>query len=88
MQLHQRVTYKLLEEIHPLNDGQLLFVDQLIPGSALLGYINADHWTVAVPVEEVFSGRDPVKKLEDRNLRNLLFEALVLFLAESLNSSQ
>jgi hypothetical protein len=77
-----------LEKIHPLNDGQLLFVDQLIPGSALLGYINADHWTVAVPVEEVFSGRDPVKKLEDRNLRNLLFEALVLFLAESLNSSQ
>ena len=88
MQLHQRVTYKLLEKIHPLNDGQLLLVDQLIPGSALLGYINADHWTVAVPVEEVFSGRDPVKKLEDRNLRNLLFEALVLFLAESLNSSQ
>ena len=86
MQLHQRVTYKLLEKIHPLNDGQLLFVDQLIPGSALLGYVNADHWTVAVPVEEVFSGRDPVKKLEDRNLRNLLFEALVLFLAESLNS--
>jgi hypothetical protein len=85
MQLHQRVTYKLLEKIHPLNDGQLLFVDQLIPGSALLGYVNADHWTVAVPVEEIFSDRDPVKKLEDRNLRDLLFEALILFLAETLS---
>jgi hypothetical protein len=85
MQLHQRATYKLLEKIHPLNDGQLLFVDQLIPGSALLGYVNADHWTVAVPVEEVFSDRDPAKKAENRNLRDILFEALILFLAETLS---
>jgi len=86
IQLHQRITYKFLEKIHPLNDGQLLFLDQLIPGSALLGYVNADHWTVAVPVEEKFSDRDPVKRAENRKLRGLLFEALILFLAESLSS--
>jgi hypothetical protein len=85
VQLHQRATYRLLEPIEPLNDGQLLFLDQLIPGSALLGYVNADHWTVAVPVEEKFSGRDPALKAENRKLRELLFEAMILFLAESLD---
>ena len=87
IQLHQRITYKFLEKIHPLNDGQLLFMDQLIPGSALLGYVNADHWTVAVPVEEKFSDRDPALRAENRKLRGLLFEAMILFLAESLNTS-
>ena len=84
VQLHQRATYKLLEPIEPLNDGQLLFFDQLIPGSALLGYVNADHWTVAVPVEEKFSDRDPALRAENRKLRGLLFEAMILFLSESL----
>ena len=86
IQLHQRTTYKLLAKIDPLNDGQLLLMDQLIPGSTLLGYVNADHWTVAVPVEEKFSGRDQALKDRNRKLRGLLFEAMILFLAESLNS--
>ena len=60
-------------EIDPLNDGQLLFIDQLIPGSALLGYVNADHWTVAIPVEEKFSGRDPALKDRNRKLRDASF---------------
>ncbi|MBC2712077.1 MAG: hypothetical protein HGJ94_14165 [Desulfosarcina sp.] len=88
MQLPLRTTYKLLETIYPLNDGQLLFMDQLIPGSALLGYVNADHWTVAIPVEEKFSDRDPALRDRNRKLRGLLFEAMILFLAESLNSPQ
>ena len=32
------------------NDSQVIFYDQLIPGSTLLGYLNADHWAVAVPI--------------------------------------
>ena len=88
VQLHQRVTYKLLEPIEPLNDGQLLFFDQIIPGSSLLGYVNADHWTVAVPVEEDFSYRDPALMAQNRHLRGLLFEAMILFVTESLNSPQ
>jgi pimeloyl-ACP methyl ester carboxylesterase len=85
MQLFQRPTDQRLATIAPLNDGQLLSVDQIIPGSALLGYIRADHWTAAVPVEDEFSDRDPVERLQDRELRSLLFEALILFLAETLN---
>ncbi|MGD9309594.1 MAG: hypothetical protein PVG51_10675 [Desulfosarcina sp.] len=85
VQLHLRTTYKSLEKISPLNDGQLLMIDQLIPGSTLLGYINADHWTVAIPVEEKFSDWDPEIKKRNRVLRELLFEAMILYLSESLN---
>jgi hypothetical protein len=34
------------------NDGQLLPQDALIPGSTLLGYLNADHWAVVMELEE------------------------------------
>ena len=85
VQLHLRSTYKLLEKISPLNDGQLLMIDQLIPGSTLLGYINADHWTVAIPVEEKFSDWDPEIREKNQLLRGILFEAMMLFLSERLD---
>lgn len=34
------------------NDGQLLVEDALIPGSTLLGYLDADHWAVALDIED------------------------------------
>ena len=34
------------------NDGQLLPKDALIPGSTLLGYLDADHWAVALHIED------------------------------------
>jgi hypothetical protein len=46
-----RSSYKLLGAVHPINDGALLHWDQLLAGSTLLGYVNADHWAVAVPIE-------------------------------------
>lgn len=47
-----RGTYRWLARIDPRNDGKLLWTDQVVPGSHLLGYANADHWTIAVPVLE------------------------------------
>jgi hypothetical protein len=88
VQLPLRATYKMLERINPLNDGQLLSFDQLIPGSALLGYVNADHWTIAIPAEEKYSTRDRAITDRNRKLRGLLFEAMILFLAESLGAAQ
>jgi hypothetical protein len=34
------------------NDGQVLAGDALIPGSTLLGYLHADHWAVALDIED------------------------------------
>ncbi|MGD8503295.1 MAG: hypothetical protein PVG64_06865 [Syntrophobacterales bacterium] len=42
--------YDRLARVDPRNDSQLIFYDMIIPGSVLLGYVNADHWAVAIPV--------------------------------------
>jgi hypothetical protein len=48
-------TYRKLSAIDPRNDSQVLVHDQIIPGSTLVGYLNADHWAIAVPVAETHS---------------------------------
>ncbi len=45
-------SWEILLEHGPRNDGQLLVHDALIPGSTLLGYLNADHWAVALDIED------------------------------------
>ena len=45
---------RFLSTIDTRNDGQLLAQDQVIPGSTVLGYLNADHWAVAVRMEDEF----------------------------------
>ena len=70
--------------IHPRNDSQVIFYDQVIPGSTLVGYLNADHWAIAIPVSEKhpFIGRHFV----DRNEypRQAMFEAVLRFIEEDL----
>ena len=54
--LARALTYpqQRLSRFDARNDGQLLALDQLIPGSTLLGYLNEDHWAVAVSIEDAF----------------------------------
>jgi pimeloyl-ACP methyl ester carboxylesterase len=76
------LTYDLLATVEPRNDGYVAFSDQVIPGATLLGYANLDHWDIALPVRERlnFGG------INSRALaRELLFEAIVLTVADSLN---
>ncbi len=44
-------TWKSLLKDDPHNDGQLLAMDALLPNATLLGYANADHWAVAMELE-------------------------------------
>lgn len=46
-----RPFYDRLAYIEPLNDGQVISYDAILPGSALLGFANADHFAVAIPFE-------------------------------------
>ena len=46
------VSWETLLKYERRNDGQLLAHDALIPGSTLLGYLDADHWAVALDIEE------------------------------------
>jgi hypothetical protein len=47
-----RTTFRKLSEIDPRNDGKILWHDQLVPGGYLLGFVDADHWSIAVPLRE------------------------------------
>lgn len=77
-------SYKRLSQIDSRNDSQLIFYDQLIPGSVLLGYLNADHWAVAVP----FNRDHPViaSQFVDKNAfpREVLAEAIIRYVEEDL----
>jgi hypothetical protein len=41
--------YRTLARVEPRNDGHLVWHDQIPPGSRLLGFLDADHFTVATP---------------------------------------
>jgi hypothetical protein len=78
-------TYKDLARIDSRNDSQVIFYDQVIPGSTLVGYLNADHWAIAVPIAEShpFIGRHFVDKNEYP--RQALAEALLRFIEEDMD---
>ena len=78
-------TYDLLAAYDPRNDGYVAFSDQVIPGATLLGYADLDHWDIALPVRERlnFGG---INSREEA--RKILFEAVVLTVAEALDASR
>jgi hypothetical protein len=47
-----RGIYDELAKIDPRNDGQMPFYDQTIAGDALLGFVAADRWVVALPISK------------------------------------
>lgn len=44
-------THRKLARIDPRNDGQVIYSDQIVPGRTLLGFLNADHWAVVLPID-------------------------------------
>lgn len=76
--------YDRLSQINPKNDGQLIYYDQVLPGSTLLGYANADHWAVALPFTE--EAPTFAATLVNRNVfpRDALLEAVLLYVRENL----
>ena len=77
-------TYRKLAAIDPRNDSQVIVYDQVIPGSTLVAYLNADHWAIAVPVTEShpFIG----KHFVDQNSypRRAILESVLRFIEEDL----
>lgn len=79
-------SYDKLSRIDARNDGQLLFYDQVIPGSTLLGYLNADHWALVVPVARSHSMLGSTFVDQNDFPREALLEALLRFLDEELET--
>jgi hypothetical protein len=41
--------YRTIARVEPRNDGHVVWYDQIPPGARLLGFLDADHFTVATP---------------------------------------
>lgn len=79
-----RLTGRRLGQIDGRHDGQMLAQDEVIPGSGLLAYVNADHWAVVLPIAR--SHRTVASLWIDQNAypREALVEALLRFIEEDL----
>lgn len=77
-------SYRKLSQVDSRNDSQVIYYDQMIPNSTLIGFVNADHWAVAVPVarSHTFMGKVFVDKNDYP--REALFEALLRFVEEDI----
>ena len=82
-----KFSYNKLSRIDARNDSQMLFYDQLIPGSSLLGYVNADHWALAVPIARSHGILGSTFVNHNDFPREALLEALLRFVEEDLAGS-
>lgn len=81
-------TYKKLSKIDARNDSQVIYYDQIIPGSTLLGFVNADHWAIAVPIARNHSFIGSAFVDQNHFPREALVEAIMRFVEEDLGRRQ
>ena len=80
-------SYRKLSRVDARNDSQVLFYDQVIPGSALIAYINADHWALSVPVARTHPMIGSMFVDQNDFPREALLEAVLRFVEEELSAT-
>jgi dienelactone hydrolase len=80
-------SYNKLARIDARNDSQVIFYDQIVPGSSLMGFINADHWALAVPIARTHSTLGSLLVTQNAYPREALAEAMLRFVEEDLAAS-
>ena len=83
----QRFHRKLGELKDGRNDSQVVFYDQVIPGSTILGFFNADHWAMSVLIARQHEITQAV--FADRNdfPREIALEAILRYIEEDLEKA-
>ena len=81
-------TYRRLSTIDARNDGQVLHTDAIVPGSHLLGYLNADHWAIALPLAHNVPKLRSVLNGRNDYPREILLETIVRSVEEQLGPSK
>jgi hypothetical protein len=81
-------SYDKIAKVDGRNDSQMIFYDQVIPGSSLVAYVNADHWSLAVPINRSHSTVGSLFTTENAYPREALFEAIVRFVEEDLDARE
>jgi len=83
-----KISYDKLARVDARNDSQVIFYNQIIPGSALLGFINADHWALAVPIARKNSTFATAFVDQNAYPREALAEAILRFVEEDLQAAR
>jgi hypothetical protein len=81
-------SYNKLARIDARNDSQMIFYDQVVPNSVLVGYLNADHWAVAVPIDRTHPTIASIFVTQNAYPREALLEAVLRFVEEDLAAGQ
>ena len=76
---------KLGELADARNDSQLVFYDQVIPGSSIVAFANADHWAMAVPVARQHRFASLTFASHNDFPREVMLEALLRFIEADLS---
>jgi pimeloyl-ACP methyl ester carboxylesterase len=79
-----RNSYDQLARIDGRNDGQMIFYDEVIPRGVLVGYINADHWAIALPIARSHPTLGRTFVNQNGYPREALAEALLRFVEEDI----
>ncbi|MEY2853237.1 MAG: hypothetical protein RL030_369 [Pseudomonadota bacterium] len=79
-----RSSYEELSRVDPLNDSQVIYSDQFIPGSKLLSFVNADHWAVVLPIHRAHAVVGELLVSKNDFPREALLEAIMRFVDEDL----
>lgn len=79
-------SYDKLARVDPRNDSQVIFYDQVVPGSTLLAYLNADHWALAVPIARTHPTIGSLFVTQNAYPREVLTEAILRFVEEDLTT--
>jgi pimeloyl-ACP methyl ester carboxylesterase len=79
-----RGSNKKVSMVDGRNDSQVIFYDQVIPGSSLVGYLNADHWAIAVPIARVHDTVGSLFVTQNAYPREAMMEAVLRFVEEDL----
>lgn len=48
-----------ISRVDPFNDGNIVWQDALVQGGTLLGFVDADHWSIVTPIERIVQPADP-----------------------------
>lgn len=83
-----RIFYDMLADVDPLNDGQVIFYDAILPRSTVLAYANADHWAIALPFEEGASNIPEALVDQNHFPRAQLLEAAVRMIEADLSRAK
>lgn len=81
-----RRSYRKVAELKDArNDSQLVFHDQVIPGSTVLAFVNADHWAMGVPVARQHKVTKTLFATENDFPREIMLEAMLRYMDEVLS---